>query len=206
MWAAPAQDNRTIQEWHFNILGLKVSADDAAVNNSYRAQILLAHPDRNMTGVNTVAKAQMLIEAKTLLLNKMKRMQFESTWTTDLQLPDFKKNDIVKIHSLRRAKYNYVYGRLVSDNLLGDDEDVKFTVKMMHLWSQYDREKSVVDDSETFNIVSTLLESRLIRVYGEPERAQAGSRWSTYYAKDDRVTIKNVEEAPWYNDTEATIV
>ena len=98
-----------IQEWHFNILGLKVSADDAAVNKSYRAQILLAHPDRNMTSVDTVAKTQMLNEAKTLLLNKTKRERFENTWTTHSLRADIKKNDIVKMHSLRVAKYNYMY-------------------------------------------------------------------------------------------------
>jgi len=207
MWARSAQDHRTIEEWHFNILGLKVSADDAAVNKSYRAQVLLAHPDRNMTDVNTVAKTQMLNEAKTLLLNKMKRLQFENTWKTSSLSADIKKNDIVKIHSLRVSKYNYIYGRVVSDNLAEELVfNMKYTIQPLHLHSQYDTRESTTNDGECINFVWSLYTRAASRVYGDPERVQASSRWSKYFAKDDRVTIKNVEEAPWYNETEGTIV
>jgi hypothetical protein len=207
MWARSAQDDRTIEEWHFNILGLKVSADDAAVTKSYRAQILLAHPDRNMTGVNTAAKTQMLNEARTLLLNKTKRLQFEKKWTTHSMSDTIKKNDIVKIHSLSLAKYNYIYGRVVSDNLAEEPIfNMKYTIQPLHLHSQYDTRESKTKDGECVNIVWGAYNRAAGRVYGDPERVQALSRWSKYFAKDDRVTIKNVEEAPWYNETEATIV
>jgi hypothetical protein len=207
MWARSAQDHRTIKEWHFNILGLKVSADDAAVKQSYRAQILLTHPDRNTSGVNTDAKTQMLNEAKTVLLNKSKRKEFEGTWIRHSFSAPINKNDIVKLHSLQNAKYNYIYGRVLSDNLAEEPIfNMKYTIQPLHLHSQYYKGESTTNESECVNIAWGACNRAAIRVYGEPERVQASSRWSTYFAKDDRVTIKNVEEAPWYNETEATIV
>ena len=187
MQAPIAEDNREIQEWHFNILCLNMSANNAAVKTSYRA----LHPNKNIQGMNTVAKTQMLNEAKALLLNKQKRMDFEETWTEDWILADIKKNNIVKIHSLRTAKqHNYTYGRVVSDNLAREHHwDKKLTVQTLPLQSHYDRGESAAHDSETFNVSALMFKRRLTRVYGEPERRDTSMRFSTYHAKDELVTI-----------------
>jgi DnaJ-class molecular chaperone len=77
MQAGPVQDNTAVQQWHFNILAVKVYDEDAIVTAAYKAEVLQAHPDRNHTCVNAVVKTQMLNEAKSLLLDKQKRENFE---------------------------------------------------------------------------------------------------------------------------------
>jgi len=107
------------------------------------------------------------------------------------------------IHSLATKKYNLTYGRVVSVNL-GNIFEEKFTVKTQHSCVQYDT--TYLDDSAVINVSSSMTKQRLSRVYGEPERNAADIKWSKYYVENDSVVIKNVEEAPWYNNMEATIV
>jgi len=205
MWAPEAEDNQKIEEWHFNILGVHVSADDAAVKKAYKAQILQAHPDRNGTTSNAVTKTQMLNEANKLLLNNEKRQEFESRSKPFASHTIIHKNDVVMLHSLNPKRYNLMYGRVVSDNISPSFGEPKYTIKTQHSRLQYDVH-TARGDAETLNISSSSIEQHLCRVYGEPERKESDERWSTYFAKDDRVTINHVKEAPWYNGMEATIV
>ena len=207
MWAAEARDDQEIEEWHFNILGVDVSADDATVKKAYKAQILQAHPDRTSTTSNAVVRTQMLNEANKLLLNSEKRQEFESRSKPVASHTTIYKNNVVMLHSLNTKRYNLMYGRVVSDNLslsvaFGES---KYTIKTQHSRLQYDVHNAR-DDSETLNVSSLLIEQHLCRVYGEAERKESDERWSTYFAEDDRVTINRVKEAPWYNGMEATIV
>jgi len=199
MEAGPVQDNTAIQEWHFNILAVKVYDEDATVTAAYRAEVLQAHPNRNHTGVNAVVKTQMLNEAESVLLNKQKRKNFERKCLSGVTNSDVGKGDSVMIHSLATKHYNLTFGRVVSDNL-GNMFEKKFTVTTQHSCVQYDT--THVDD----NVSYLIMQPRLGRVYGEPERKAAGKQWSKYYVKNDSVIIKNVEEGPWYNNMEATIM
>lgn len=203
MQAGPVQDNTAIQQWHFNILAVKVYDEDAIVTAAYKAEVLQAHPDRNHTCVNAVVKTQMLNEAKSLLLDKQKRENFERKCLSGVTNSNVDKGDIVMIHSLATKKYNLTYGRVVSVNL-GNVFEKKFTVKTQHSCVQYDT--THVDDSAIINVSCSMIKQRLSRVYGEPERNAADKQWSEHYVKNDSVIIKNVEEAPWYNNMEATIV
>ena len=203
MQAGPVQDNTAIQEWHFNILAVKVCDDDATVTAAYKAEVFRAHPDRNRASVNAAVKTQMLNEAKCVLLNKQKRDNFERKCLAGLTNSNVDKGDIVMIHSLANKHYNLTYGRVVSVNL-GTIFEEKFTVTTQHSCVQYDTRH--VDDSATINVSCSMIKQRLSRVYGEPERNAAGRQWSKYYVKNDCVIIKNVEEAPWYNNMEATIL
>ena len=208
MEAGPVQDNREIQQWHFNILGLKVYDEDATVTAAYKAQVVQSHPDRNHTCVNAVVKMQMLNEAKSLLLmmmiiNKQKRENFERMCLSGVTNCGVHQGDIVMIHSLSTKKYNLTYGRVLSVNL-GNLFEMKFTVKTQHSCVQYDT--TYVDDSAIINVSYSMIKQPLSRVYGKPERNAADRHWSKYYVKNDRVVIKNVQEAPWYDNMEATIV
>jgi len=203
MEAGLLHDNTAIQEWHFNIMAVKVSDNDATVTAAYKAEIMRAHPDRNRAGVNAVVKTQMLNEAKSVLLSKQKREHFERKLRSGVTNSSVNKGDIVMIHSLATKHYNLAYGRVVSDNL-GNIFEHKFTVTTQHSCVQYNT--THVDDSATFNVSYSVMNQRLSRVYGEPERKAADRQWSKYYVKNDSVIIKNVEEAPWYNNMEATIM
>ena len=203
MQAGPVQDHTAIQQWHFNILAVNVCDEDAVVTAAYRAEVLQSHPDRNNTCVNAVVTTQMLNEAKSLLLDKQKRENFEEKCLSGVTNASVDKGDIVMIHSLATKKYNLTYGRVVSVNL-GNIFEEKFTVKTQHSCVQYDT--TYLDDSAVINVSSSMTKQRLSRVYGEPERNAADIKWSKYYVENDSVVIKNVEEAPWYNNMEATIV
>jgi len=182
-------------------------ADNTALNKSYKAQMLLVHPDRNPMGVDTSAKTKMLNEAKTLLLIKEKRKQFESKWLSDLSATAIEKDDIVKLQLLNTKKYNYTYGRVVSENLAEQSFMRRtYDIQILHLHSHYDSGNSATkDEIIRLKWYSWECERTVSRVYAEPERLLTATQWSTYYARDDRVTIKNVVEAPWYNDMEACI-
>jgi len=56
MWAAKAQDDKRIELWHFNILGVNVSTDEATIKQAYKGHIVQAHPDRNGSTNNAVVK------------------------------------------------------------------------------------------------------------------------------------------------------
>jgi len=210
-WAAHARDYKPIEEWHLNILGVNVRADNATVNKAYKTQILQAHPDRNGTTINATTKTQMLNEAKELLFNKEKRTRFEDEFVLkdNMSIADIQKHDIICMHSLATAteKYNCMYGQVVSayDDPNDDEADVTCDIKTQHSRRQYDV-YSAGDDGGVIRVSSGMFAERLRRVYGEPEHQESNKLWSTYYAKDDRVTINNVQEAPWYNGMETTIV
>ena len=206
MWAKAAENKTAIAEWHFNILGVDVTADDATVNAAYRVQMLLAHPDRKNAIANALIKTQMLNEEKALLLDPKKRQRFEDGWNSRARggASRIEEHDIVMLQSFRNHQYNYKFARVVSENL-GSMFDTKYTVTTQHSCAQYNT--AYASKSATFNVASSAMQVvRLVRVYGEAERHVAEARWSKYYKKDDVVTINSVEEAPWYNGQEARIV
>ena len=211
-WASPPAEQK-ITEWHFNILGVNMDADDAKVKREYKAQILQAHPDKNGTHTNTTAKTQMLNEAKTLLLDAQKRRDYiddaqKRLTSTAVMVSGVKIqiHDVIYMHSLRNDTYNFMYGRVAQAH--GDNSMLSsrsYVIKTQHSRRQYDVD-SAGDDGNEIRISESVFEHRLRRVYGDDERKESKERWSTYYAKDDRVTIDNVQEAPWYNGMEATIM
>ena len=203
MWAQPAKDHTDIAQWHFNILGVEVSVDDATINTAYRAQIFQAHPDRKNAKKNALRKSQMLNEAKSVLMDEAKRRKFERGWDSLVCEQNFERDDIVMLQSLSNERYKYKYARVVSDNL-GCSFEKKFTVKTQHACAQY--HTAYASDSSIVNVTSSILQRRLMRVYGDPERRVASRQWSNYYKKGDVVLVQDVEEAPWYNDMEAIIV
>jgi len=205
MEAGPAADRTIIQDWHFNILGVDVRAVDSTIKAAYKKQVLLEHPDRNHTSVNALVKMQMLNEAKNVLLQKQKRLVYETAWTNSVvKGQDIRKGDIVKTSHHEDNYFNFRYARVVSDNI-GSIFEPKFTVKTQHARHQYE-----IDNDETSVLLNfswkMLHRETLMRVYGDPERVVAEQRWSTYYAKYDKVMIQNVKEAPWFNGMAGTII
>jgi len=199
-------NDTSLEEWHFVLLGLNFRPNEDMVNTAYKQQMRVYHPDKNNASIESTKRSQMINEAKELILNTTKRMQFEIVMQSYKPLGvglDVGFNDIVLLKPIHQTGHQFIYGRVVALDA------TSYTVAPQNLRRQFelDSPNSLLrlKIPRYSHRSSSIPNPSIRREYGEHERQRSNDQWASYFKADDIVTVDNVKEAPWFNGARAVI-